>query len=237
MTTGAPGPYRSPGSSSRARVHDTRPIMKKINFREVKTKTLEYARKYAILARDKALELWERAESDRIERNRILVLLISLALIFNYVVFCYHTEKNIFDIFPSFPKLESRDERTVYIPDTDGKTLLKETRLVPEMDDRNEYVRLLFKMVAEGSNFENTSMAVPTSFVIRGVWFFEDTCVIDLGLATIRDNAEIIPGSEANFRQAIDKTITENIPSIKTVLLLERGVPGKNLWEVALKKR
>jgi hypothetical protein len=93
--------------------------------------------------------------------------------------------------------------------------------------------------VAAGSNFENTSMAVPTSFVIRSVWFFEDTCVIDLGLSTVRENTEIIPGSEANFRQAIEKTITENIPSIKTVLLLERGVPGKNLWEVAVapKKR
>ncbi|TAL33962.1 MAG: hypothetical protein EPN93_13090 [Spirochaetes bacterium] len=207
--------------------------MKKINTEKIKQK----AREYALLAKEKGLELWARAESDRIERNRMLVLGISLALIFNYVVFCFHTGKSVFDIFPSFPVIDTRDELVVYIPDTDGKTLLKETRNIPALDDRDELVRLLFKSVAVGSYYENTSMAVPADLGVRGVWFFEETCVIDLGLAVLRENAESIPGSESNFRLAVEKTITENIPGIKSVMILERGIPGKNLWEVASKKR
>jgi hypothetical protein len=207
--------------------------MKKIDTEKIKQK----AREYALLAKGKALELWARAEADRIERNRMLVLGLSLALIFNYIVFCFHTGKSVFDIFPSFPVIDTRDECVVYIPDSDGKTLLKETRKVPSLDDRGELVRLLFKAVAAGSHFENTSMAVPADLSVRGVWFFEETCVIDLSLALLRENAESIPGSESNFRLAVEKTITENIPGITDVKILERGIPGKNLWEVAAKKR
>jgi len=50
----------------------------------------------------------------------------------------------------------------------------------------------------------------------------------------LRDDTPVIPGSEDNFRAALEKSITENIPSIKRVVVLEKGVPLKRLWEVAV---
>jgi len=42
----------------------------------------------------------------------------------------------------------------------------------------------------------------------------------------------VVKGSEQMFREALEKTIIENIPGIKKVILLEKGVPGKRLWEI-----
>ncbi len=177
--------------------------------------------------------LWRKISADRVKKNRFLVLFISLLLIFDYLVFCLHAGKNIFDIFPSFPVLDSREERIIYLPDTDGKTIFEERRKIEITDDNDELVRLLFKIVVKGSLFENTAMAAPLDTYVRKVWFCGDQCVIDVGLSTLPDTFNVLPGSEENFRRALEKTITENIPSVKTVLLLERGIPNKNLWEIA----
>ena len=190
------------------------------------------ARKIYALSRERAERGWTRINADRIERNRFLVLLISLVLIFDYVMFCYHAGKNVFDIFPSFPVLDNREERTVYLPDVDGATVFKEKRKIAVPDDRETMVRKLFKIVVNGSIYENTSMAVPIDTYIRMIWFHGDTCVIDAALSTLAREAQVIPGSEAAFRAALENTITENVKTIKKVSLLERGIPDKPLWEI-----
>jgi hypothetical protein len=171
--------------------------------------------------------------SDNIERNRFLVLFISFLFVFDYLVFCYNTEQNPFDIFPSMPVLDDKKLINVYLPDLDGKSILKESRRVSIIDNGEGFIRLLFKMVVKGSYFENTSAVVPVDIAIRRIWFYEGTCIIDLTLATLEDNIDIIPGSEKAFREALEKTIVENIPSVKRVIILERGIPGKNVWEIA----
>ena len=174
-----------------------------------------------------------RIESSRVEKNRFLLLLISLLLILDYALFCYHADKGLFDIFPPFPALDKREERTVYLPYTDGRSILAEKRKVLVSKDREEYVRRLFKIVVGGSIYENTSMAVPIDPCVRAVWFQGQTCIIDVSPATIQENSPLIAGSEANFTRALEKTISANIPSIKKLMLLEKGIPGKQLWEVS----
>ncbi len=196
----------------------------------------QYAEKLKSLIEEykiRALELKKRLDADRIKKNRFLVLAISLLLIFDYAVFCLHADKNVFNIFPSFPVLDGREERTVYLPYIDGRTMLKESRKINVPDDNDEFVRSLFRIVQRGSIYENTSMAVPVDTYIRKVWFAGDACVIDVALASLQEDTQIIEGSEANFRRALEKTICANIPSIKKVLLLEKGIPGKPLWEIA----
>jgi len=60
-----------------------------------------------------------------------------------------------------------------------------------------------------------------------------NNCIIDIGHSYINKNSIIIPGSEKIFRKALKMTINKNIPSITQVIILERGIPGKNLWESA----
>jgi hypothetical protein len=183
--------------------------------------------------KSRAMEYKSRLDADRIEKNRFMVLFISSLLIMDYVLFCFHADKNLFDIFPSFPALDCREERTVYLPDTDGKTLLKEKRLIAVSEDNDEFIRSLFRIILRGSIYENTSISVPVDTFIRKVWLTGDTCVIDLALSTLLEDARIIEGSEANFRLAVEKTVLSNIPSIKNVVILEKGIPGKPIWETA----
>ncbi len=183
-----------------------------------------------------ANEYRARIESNRVEKNRFLLLLISLLLVFDYVLFCYHADKGVFDIFPSLPALDEREKRTVYLPDIDGRSILAEKRRVLVSKNREELVRRLFKIVVGGSMYENTSMAVPVDPCVRAVWFQGRTCIIDVAPMTIREDSPLITGSEANFARALEKTITANIPSIKTLMLLEKGIPGKPLWEVSPEK-
>ena len=190
-------------------------------------------RAFAVVSTNRAMEYKRLLDGDPLRRNRFLVLSISLLLIFDYMVFCYHADKNIFDIFPALPKLDLRERRAIYVPANDGKSLLKETRKIDVPEDTDRFAGLLFGMVAKGSIYENTSGAVPVDTYVRTVWLKGDTCYIDAGLAVLRDNTAIIPGSEENFRTALEKSIVENIPSIKRVVLLEKGVPLKRLWEVA----
>ena len=74
---------------------------------------------------------------------------------------------------------------------------------------------------------------MPIDTHVRAIWLKGDTCYIDAGLAMLRDGTPVIPGSEDNFRTALEKSIVENVPSINRVVLLEKGVPLKRLWEVA----
>lgn len=183
--------------------------------------------------RERILGYRRIVSSDSIERNRFLILFISFLFVFDYLVFCYHTEKNPFDIFPSMPVLDDKKLINVYLPDLDGKSILKESRRVSIVDNGEGFIRLLFKMVVKGSYFENTSAVVPVDIAIRRIWIYNGTCIIDLMLATLDDNVDSIPGSEKTFREALEKTIVENIPSVKRVVILERGIPGKNVWEMA----
>ncbi len=202
-------------------------FLKRINARTTETREAVSALYARALAYKKVLD------GDRVRKNRFLVLVVSLLLIFDYMVFCYHAEKNIFDIFPSLPKLDLRERREIYIPANDGKSLLKESRKMEVPEEKERFVALIFRMVSKGSIYENTSGAVPVDTQVRTIWLKGDTCYIDAGLAVLRDDTPVIPGSEDNFRAALEKSITENIPSIKRVVVLEKGVPLKRLWEVA----
>lgn len=178
---------------------------------------------------------WSGMESNPQRKHRFLILVISVLLFLDYLMFCYHTDKNIFNIFPSLPALDNREKRQVYIPDIDGKTILKETRKISVPEDTDEFVHVLFKIVSKGSIYENTSMAVPVDASIRRIWIIGDTCIIDVNLTALRENTSVIPGSEENFRKALEQTLSENIKSISKVVLLERGIPAKPIWEVAAK--
>lgn len=190
-------------------------------------------RAFTTVSINRAMEYKRFLDGDTLRKNRFLVLSISLLLIFDYMVFCYHADKNLFDIFPALPKLDLRERCSIYIPANDGKSLLKETRKIDAPEDKDRFAGLIFRLVSKGSIYENTSGAVPVDTYVRTVWLRGDTCYIDSGLAVLRDNATVIPGSEKNFRTALEKSIIENIPSIKRVVLLEKGVPLKPLWEVA----
>lgn len=167
------------------------------------------------------------------QKNRTILLMVSLLLLLDYLMFCHHTEKNIFNIFPSFPVLSDKEHRTVYLPDLDGKSLITERRELSVPNDRDEFVRLLYKIVSKGSIYDNTSMTVPIETFVRGIWFHEGLCIIDLELPFLKDNSGIIEGSERNFLTALEKTIKENIPAVSRVMVLEKGIPEKTLWETA----
>lgn len=92
------------------------------------------------------------------KKKRSLMLIISILFLFDYLAFCYHTDRNPFDIFPSFPILYDKRTINVFLPNIDGKTILKETRKISYIDDIEGFIRLLFKIVVKGSNFENTSI-------------------------------------------------------------------------------
>jgi len=171
--------------------------------------------------------------ADRKERNRKLLLFISVVCIVDYLALSYLAEKNIFDVFPSLPVLDTRDEIVVYLPDLQASTMMKENRMITRSDDTHIQVRELVKIVARGSKYENTAILVPVDLLVRKVWIEGETCVVDLGLLKIPGNATIIEGSEKAFHDAISKTIKENIDGISRVILLENGIPGKRLWELS----
>jgi len=171
--------------------------------------------------------------ADRKERNRKLLLFISVVCIVDYLALSYLADKNIFDVFPSLPVLDTRDEIVVYLPDLQASTMMKENRMITRSDDIHIQVRELVKIVARGSKYENTAILVPVDLLVRKVWIEGDTCAVDIGLLKIAGNATIIEGSEKAFREAISKTIKENIESISRVILLENGIPGKRLWELS----
>ena len=166
---------------------------------------------------------------DRLGRTRFLVLFISLVLIGDYLMFCYHTDKNIFNIFPPIPRLDTRSDISIYVPDKDARELMKEPRKIQVPDGKDVYAGMLYRMVTRGSIFDNTSHIVPVKTFVRHVWIGETDCVIDIDFHAAKDRIESVPGSDVAFRKALEKTITENIPGISTVRVLLNGVPRK-LW-------
>ena len=174
----------------------------------------------------------KKIESDKPTGNRFIMTLIGGLFLLNYLAFCYHTDKNPFYIFPSLPLLDERNPINVYLPDIDGETILKEERVISRLDDNKGFIRLLFNIVIKGSYYENTSPAIPIDTYIRKIWIRDEICIIDLGLSIINYNLKIIKGSETIFKISLEKTISENIPTIKKVILLEQGIPEKPLWEI-----
>jgi hypothetical protein len=189
------------------------------------------AEAYTLEQERRLFSFTKNIESDPRTKNRFLLLFISLLLILDFAMFSLHTNKGLFDIFPSFPSLSGKKDRDVYLPDIDGKNIIREKRKILVVNDREQFVRDLFKIVVKGSIYENTSVAVPVNTYIRKVWFHDTVCIIDLGLATINADAVPLPGTEGLFRKALEKTITENLDSVKSVVLLERGIPDRALWE------
>jgi hypothetical protein len=164
------------------------------------------------------------------KQNRITLLIISLVLICDYFMICGLAGKNPASIFPSLPVLDFRDSVTVYLPSAEG-SLLKEKRLIDTPSDNEEFIRRLARFVIEGSAYENTRVMTPIQGDVRKVWIYNDECYIDIRLETLESDAPIVAGSEKIFREALTKTVTDNVKNIKKVLVLENGIPNKNLWE------
>ncbi|MCU0822089.1 MAG: hypothetical protein MUC95_06405 [Spirochaetes bacterium] len=198
--------------------------MKKINMEPFYHKlNTFYNRIYAVI---------NKLAPDRKKKNRLLMAFLAMLFIADYILFCIHAEKNPFDIFPVFPIEDQRQVINIYLPDIDGRSLLKETRKALVMKDAKSYIRMLFQKVLDGSEYENTSVAVPTECYIRHIWISESTCAIDVNFSFLKKHSKIIPGSENTFRDAVSKTITENVQSINEVILLDRGIPGRDIWEL-----
>lgn len=168
-----------------------------------------------------------------VKQNRTIVLILSLVLVADYLMICLHTGRNPIDIFPSIPVLDMRDEITVYVPSPEGK-ILKESRLVDISDDEEFYAKRLVHFVTSGSAFENTRTMTPIQGNVRKIWISEGTCVVDFWLETLDDDAPFTSGAENLYHEAITKTLTENIKSIKKVIICENGIPGKNIWDTSV---
>lgn len=169
------------------------------------------------------------------ERTRRLILLFASIFLLDYLMYCLHTDKNIADIFPEIPSLDHQKQVTIYIPGLDGETVTHERRSIPEYDNDERTAQILFEMVAQGSRYDNTSRAVPVDLFVRKVWIYgkaAKVCVFDVEPAELKPDMGPIKNSERLFKSALEKTIKQNIPSIKTVMVLEKGVPGMPLWEL-----
>ena len=178
-----------------------------------------------------------RMDSDVKERNRIILLALSFLFVFDYIMFSYHIDKNVLDIFPSIPALDLKKTVNIYIPSEGCTEIISEKRKVHSGLSDENLIQRLFELVANGSIYENTSENVPVRFLIKKIWIVDEesngkTCVIDLNPVILEKNIIVVRGSEQMFREAIQKTIAENIPGIKKVILLEKGVPFKKLWEI-----
>jgi hypothetical protein len=177
-------------------------------------------------------------KKDPREKNRIMILLVSAVFFIDYIMFSYHVDKNIFDIFPSIPVLENKDKINIYIPSEGCKEILSEKREINTDVDEDILVKKLVALVAEGSYFENTSSNVPVKLLVKNVWITPDengggnVCLIDISPVILEREIAIIAGSEQMFRDSLEKTVKENISGITRVILLEKGVPFKKLWEI-----
>jgi len=172
------------------------------------------------------------------EKNRIILLALSSLFILDYMMVSFHIDKNVLDIFPSIPVLEDKKTVNIYIPSEGCKEILTEKREIYSDLEDESLVHRLFDLVADGSYFENTSENVPVNFLIKKIWIVDGEngegriCLIDLLPATLDKDMNVVKGSEQMFKESLEKTITENIPGIKKVILLEKGVPFRKLWEI-----
>ena len=183
-------------------------------------------------------EITVRVKTDVKERNRIMLLSLSALSFVTYLMICLLIDKNILDIFPPLPVIETNRKITIYIPSDGAGEIIAEKRTVYSGLDDEKLVHRLFYLVATGSAFENTMSNVPADFLIKKIWIVpaEDgqgkVCLIDLMPVQLEKEIAVVKGSEQMFRDALERTITENIPDIKKVILLEKGVLGKSLWDI-----
>lgn len=180
--------------------------------------------------RDRVIEVIANPPQDKKKRYRTLLAVISVVCIIDYIAIAKMTDNNIFDIYPAIPVLDTRESIDIFVADLDAKSILKEQRDVQLPDDNENIVRKLVKLVAEGSEFENTRAIVPIDIIIRHVWFYDNVCIIDFELGTIEGHVPYIEDSFKAFNNALEQTISRNIEGITRVVLLEHGIYGKNMW-------
>jgi hypothetical protein len=216
----------------------------KLSSTKIKEKATALKRKgltlYHAGLKDRVVRIADKVKTELIEypngreRTRRLIILFSSLFILDYLMYCLHTDKNVADIFPDIPSLDRGKEVSVYLPGLDGATITRESRLIPVYDNDERTAQILFEMVARGSRYDNTALAVPVDLFVRKVWMYGPggVCVVDCEPAELRPDVSPIKNSERLFKSAVEKTIKENIPSVKTVLVLEKGVPGAPLWEL-----
>jgi len=175
--------------------------------------------------------------NDKSANRRLIITLVSIFFL-DYIMFCYHTGRNIFAIFPSIPPISLQREITLYLPSLDGQTIIDEKRKVASFSSEERFVQFLVNSVAKGSMFQNTAMAVPAEMNIRKVWLLEknanpdgeNICVVDCEPFMLDEGVKPLPGSEELFRKALKQTITANIPYISDIILLDGGIPDRKFW-------
>ncbi|MBN2158864.1 MAG: hypothetical protein JW807_05670 [Spirochaetes bacterium] len=199
---------------------------------------------FTVHVKGRAVSLYEKVRTELIEypekkeRNRRVILLVGFIFLFDYLAYSLHTDKNIFDIFPTIPSLADEVTASVYLPGLDGETIITEKRSIPDYESDEKKARFLFEIVVKGQLYENTSMAVPADLFVRKVWIEgrgqgrTKTCIIDLEPVEVQANVPVIKNSERLFKQALEKTIIENISAVKNVVVLEKGIPDVALWEL-----
>ena len=176
--------------------------------------------------------VFQSSKNDLNARKRYVFLTVSFLLFVNYLMICFHIDKNVFDFFPTIPIQESYHKINIFIPDLDG-TILEEARNVVEYSSNERLALFIFNEVMKGSHFENTSIMVPTKLIVRTIWI-EDSkkiCIFDLEPVILSDDVNVIQGSEKLFLDALTRSIKANIPGITDVKLLERGIPSR-IWEM-----
>lgn len=172
------------------------------------------------------------------ERTRIAILVLSSILFLDYVLFSYQVESNIFNIFPSIPVIENKIKINIYIPSEGANEIISEEREIHDDLEEEVLVKKLFSLVAAGSFYENTALNVPVRYTIKKIWFVEaedkkgKLCLIDLMPAILGNDIKVVKNSETLFKESLEKTIVENIPGIEKVMVLEKGIPFKKLWEI-----
>ncbi len=171
-------------------------------------------------------------------KSRCIIFALSSIFILDYMMFSHSIESPIWDIFPSIPALEDKKVIDIYIPSSDSKEIISEKREI-DMNTRPEsLVAKLFYYVVKGSIYENTATNVPVNILVKKIWLVKNqsgagqNCYIDLFPVILGKNTPIISGSENMFREAIKKTIKANMPRVSRVLILEKGVPFRPLWEI-----
>jgi hypothetical protein len=180
----------------------------------------------------------EYNSKDKKEKTRIVVLALSSLLFLDYVMFSYHVESSIFDIFPSIPVIEDKVSINIYMPSEGASEIISESREIYNNLEEEVLVKKLFSLVAAGSFYENTALNVPIKYTIKKIWITNldsgegKLCAIDLMPEILDKDISVVKNSEALFRESLEKTILENVPEIKKVMVLEKGVPYRKLWEI-----
>lgn len=157
-------------------------------------------------------------------------VIITSILIMNYLMICFLIGKNPFDVIPSWPVSDNREQVQVYLPDIDGKTILTEKRLTEKSANSEIFIKRLVKFVVKGSDYENTKSAVPIDGEVRKVWIYNKNCIIDLYYGSNHKIGLKIKNQQKNFKEALSKTIKENVSGIDKVTLLVKGIPNTKLW-------